>query len=282
VSLSLVREIRRARERLSETSERSEIPSDPVAFAEFLGFTPDDWQEEILNSSAPRKLMLCGRQTGKTSVAALLAIHKALVMPNSTTLMVAPSERQAKLAFSRASAFYREAGAPVPLRSDRRTGMELANGSVIEALPALERTIRGFSVDLLIIDEAAAVPDQDYFALLPSLIATRGEQLLLSTPRGKRGFFYDLWSSPVSEGDGEHNHVPRWFKKSVRSDEVDRIRPEDLELFKQAMPEEWFRQEFLCEFLDAEGSLFAVDDIEAAIAAGEDLQAIHLEGDEEW
>ncbi len=114
--------------------------------------------------------------------------------------------------------------------------------------------------------------NQDYFALLPSLIATRGEQLLLSTPRGKRGFFYDLWSSPTGE----------WFKRSVRSDEVDRIRPEDLETFRRAMPEEWFRQELLCEFLDAEGSLFSVDDIEAAIAAGDEVEAVRLEGDDEW
>ncbi len=278
MSSSLVREIRRARDAVRQNGDcRSPFSSDPVAFAKDVGFTPDDWQEEILSSNHPRKLMLCGRQTGKTSVAAMLAIHKALTIANSTVLIVAPSERQAKLAFSRASAFYREAGAPIALRSDRRTGMELANGSVIEALPALERTIRGFSVDLLIIDEAAAVPDVDYFALLPSLIATQGEQLLLSTPRGKRGFFYDLWSS-----EPDANPAPAaWFKKSVRSDEVDRIRPSDLELFKQAMPLEWFRQEFLCEFLDAEGSLFAVDDIHAALEAGEDVEAIYME-DEEW
>jgi hypothetical protein len=67
--------------------------------------------------------------------------------------------------------------------------MEFVNGSVIEALPAIERTVRGFSVDLLIVDEAAGVPDHDYHGLLPTLAAIKGGQVLLSTPRGKRGFF---------------------------------------------------------------------------------------------
>lgn len=266
---SLLKEVRRLR---GQDLPHTPVPDDPMEFASSVGIMPDHWQADVLSSDHPRKILLCGRQTGKTSVAAILALHKALTQPGSTTLVVAPSERQAKLAFSRASAFYRRVGAPVGLSSDRRTGMEFNNGSVIEALPALERTIRGFSTDLLIIDEAAAVEETDYFALLPSLIATRGEQLLLSTPRGKRGFFYDLWTSPDDE----------WFKRSVRSDEVERIRAEDLETFKRAMPEEWFRQEFLCEFLDAQGSLFNVDDIEAAVLAGADVEAISLEGDDEW
>ena len=67
----------------------------------------------------------------------------------------------------------------------------------------------------------------------------------------------------------------------VRSDEVERIRPEDLELFRTTMPEEFFRQEFFCEFLDTEGSLFGYDDIERALAAGEGIEPIRI-GDDEW
>ena len=67
----------------------------------------------------------------------------------------------------------------------------------------------------------------------------------------------------------------------VRSDEVRRIREEDLEVFRRTMPEQFFRQEFFCEWLDTEGSLFSYDDIEAALAAGEAVEAITL-GDDEW
>jgi hypothetical protein len=185
-------------------------------------------------------------------------------------LVVAPGERQAKLLFSKAASLYKQAGHPLPAHSERRTGLELSNGSVIEALPAVERTTRGYSVDLLVVDEAAAVPDLDYHGILPALIATQGEQVLLSTPRGKRGFFHEIW----------HDDVANWQRVMVRSNEVARIRPEDLEVFRAAMPEQFFQQEFFCEWLDTEGSLFGYDDIQAALRAGEEVEAITLEEDE--
>jgi hypothetical protein len=144
-------------------------------------------------------------------------------------LVVAPGERQAKLLFSKAASLYRQAGYPLPAHSERRTGLELSNGSVIEALPAVERTTRGYSVNLLVVDEAAAVPDLDYHGILPALIATQGEQVLLSTPRGKRGFFHSIYHSDDD-----------WQRVMVRSDQTPRITPEQLEVFRQSMPEAYF------------------------------------------
>jgi cytochrome c-type biogenesis protein CcmE len=249
-------------------SLRKEVSEEAVEFARTVGIHPDPWQVDVLTSKHPRKILCCGRQTGKSTVAAVLAIHKALTRPGSTVLIVAPGERQAKLLFSKAATIYKRAGYPLPAHSERRTGLELSNGSVIEALPAVERTTRGYSVDLLLVDEAAAVQDLDYHGILPALIATQGEQVLLSTPRGKRGFFHEIWHG----GDA-------WQRVMVRSDETPRIREEDLEVFRQTMPEQFFRQEFYCEFLDTEGGLFSFDDVEAALAAGEDVQALEI-GDE--
>ena len=238
-----------------------------------LGIYPDDWQIEVLASDHPRKILCCGRQTGKSTVGAVLGVHKALTRPGSTVLVVAPGERQAKLLFSKAASLYRQAGYPLPAHSERRTGLELSNGSIIEALPAVERTTRGYSVDLLVVDEAAAVPDQDYHGILPALIATQGEQVLLSTPRGKRGFFHEIWHGGPAADD--------WLRMMIRSDEVSRIRPEDLEGFRHTMPEQFFRQEFYCEWLDTEGGLFSYDDIEAALTLGEGVSALEI-GDDEW
>jgi Terminase large subunit, T4likevirus-type, N-terminal len=250
-------------------SPAKEISRRPVEFAISVGIEPDEWQIEVLASDHPRKILCCGRQTGKSTVAAILAIHKALTQPGSTVLVVAPGERQAKLLFSKALSLYRQAGYPLPAHSERRTGLEISNGSVIEALPAVERTTRGYSVDLLVVDEAAGVPDMDYHGILPALIATQGEQVLLSTPRGRRGFFHEIW-----ESDDD------WQRVMVRSDEVGRIREEDLAVFKTAMPEQFFQQEFFCEWLDTEGSLFSYEDIQAALEAGESIESIQLEEDE--
>jgi cytochrome c-type biogenesis protein CcmE len=287
---ALERELRKL-EAHSTIVERLTIPAYPVEFAMSVGMEPDEWQVEVLASDHPRKILCCGRQTGKSTVAAILAIHKALTQPGSTVLVVAPGERQAKLLFSKAASLYKQAGYPLLAHSERRTGLELSNGSVIEALPAVERTTRGYSVDLLVVDEAAAVPDMDYHGILPALIATRGEQVLLSTPRGKRGFFHEIWhSEPVqnfarAHSDPRQNSAQgsdRWMRVMVRSDEVGRIREEDLEVFRRTMPEQFFRQEFHCEWLDTEGSLFSYDDIQAALAAGEDVAAIQIGDDDQW
>jgi len=257
------------------SSKRIAIPPDPATFARSVGVHPDPWQEEVLHDEHPRKILCCGRQTGKSTVGAILAVHKAITIAGSTILVVAPGERQAKLLFSKAAALYRQAGYPLPAHSERRTGLELSNGSIIEALPAVERTTRGYSVDLLVVDEAAGVPDMDYHGILPALIATRGEQVLLSTPRGKRGFFWEIWQSNV------RTSVPSdWMRVMVRSDEVARIRPADLASFRAAMPEEFFRQEFFCEFLETEGSLFSYDDIERALQRGDHVEALQIEEDE--
>jgi hypothetical protein len=267
---ALEREFRRLEREMASAPKSASVPAYPVAFAVSLGIVPDEWQVEVLASDHPRKILCCGRQTGKSTVAAILALHKALTQPGSVVLVVAPGERQAKLLFSKAASLYRRAGYPLPAHSERRTGLELSNGSIIEALPAVERTTRGYSVDLLVVDEAAAVPDLDYHGILPALIATQGEQVLLSTPRGKRGFFHELWHS-----------ADDWQRVMVRSDEVGRIREEDLEVFRQSMPEAFYRQEFECAWLDTEGGLFSYDDIETALALGEDVQALLIEG-EEW
>jgi hypothetical protein len=227
---ALERELQRLESR-QQLSLRNDIPDYPVEFAVSLGIVPDEWQVEVLASDHPRKILCCGRQTGKSTVAAILALHKALTQPGSVVLVVAPGERQAKLLFSKAASLYRQAGYPLPAHSERRTGLELSNGSVIEALPAVERTTRGYSVNLLVVDEAAAVPDMDYFGILPALIATQGEQVLLSTPRGKRGFSMrygtrprrgdvtETWTAsiPPTTGCGSWSAPMKWGESAKRT-----------------------------------------------------------------
>jgi hypothetical protein len=284
---ALEREFRRLeREMATRALSTATVPHHPEAFAVSLGIIPDEWQVEVLASDHPRKILCCGRQTGKSTVAAILALHKALTQPGSVVLVVAPGERQAKLLFSKAASLYRQAGYPLPAHSERRTGLELSNGSIIEALPAVERTTRGYSVDLLLVDEAAAVPDMDYHGILPALIATQGEQVLLSTPRGKRGFFHEIWhltsssaTPPTGYLDGVHP-PDDWLRVMVRSDETPRITTEQLEVFRQSMPSAFFEQEFECAWLDTEGSLFSFGDIQEALELGEDVEALEIGGDE--
>jgi hypothetical protein len=68
--------------------------------------------------------------------------------------------------------------------------LELENGSRIVSLPGKQDTVRGFSgVRLLVVDEAARVPGELYFAVRPMLAVSGGRLLALSTPFGTVRWF---------------------------------------------------------------------------------------------
>jgi phage terminase large subunit-like protein len=267
---ALERELQRLESR-QQVSFQNDIPDYPVEFAKSVGIEPDPWQIEVLASEHPRKILLAGRQCGKTTAVALLVAHRAITVPGSEILIVAPAERQAKRLFRVAKLFWRKAGEPHGAVSDRLTGLELGNGSVIEAVAAVEHTTRGFSPSLLVVEEAAFMPSGVYYQLQGSTVRTAGEEILLSTAGFEDGFFYDVWS-------GEED----WHRVQIRSDEMPHhISPEQLQRRRLRMPREFFEAEYLCKFLETTGSLFGYDDIQAALVAGDDVEAIEI-GDDEW
>jgi Terminase large subunit, T4likevirus-type, N-terminal len=252
---SLAREVRKLRE--LRPGRRATVPADRVAFARSVGLEPDPWQVRLLRSDAPRVLMNCARQTGKSTSAGALALHEALVNPGALVLILAPAERQAKELFSKVAGFYHALGHPVPADSYRKLGMALTNGSRIEALPGTEKTIRGFSgAALLIVDEAARVDDGLYYAIRPMLAVSGGRLMMLSTPHGKRGVFFEEWT----DGDGS-----AWERYEVRAEECERIPPSFLEEERRALPAFVYRQEYECSFEDTEDQLFGYDLVQSSI-----------------
>ena len=242
---------------------------DRVAFARKLGLICDPWQRDLLQSTADRTLLLCCRQSGKSTMAAVLALHRALYRPNSLVLCLAPALRQSQELFQKIVGFYRDLGRPVAPQGERRLSLELENGSRIVTLPGTERTVRGFSgVDLLLLDEAARVEDGLFYAVRPMLAVSAGALIMLSTPYGKRGVFFEEWTN----GEG-------WTRYEVPAAQVPRIPPAFLEAERRSMPEWWFAQEYGCEFRETEDQLFSHDMIEAARDDG--LEEYRFEGDEE-
>src|SRR5215208_6842105 len=137
--------------------------------------------------------------------------------------------------------------------------MELSNGSRIEALPGTEKTVRGFSgVDLLIVDEAARVADELYFAVRPMLAVSGGRMIMLSTPFGKRGIFYEAWTSEAQE---------EWDRYEVAAVDCPRISEEFLEEERRALPSWVFRQEYECSFEETDDQVFTTAMIDAAVSA---------------
>lgn len=211
-----------------------------------LGLVPDPWQAALLQCPPRRALLLCTRQAGKSTVAAALAVHEAIYSPGALVLVLSPSLRQSQELFRRVLNFYGRMGQPSPVALTAQQ-LTLANGSRIIALPGDEETIRGYSgVTLLILDEAARVTDGLYYSVRPMLAVSRGRLLALSTPWGKRGWFYEEWA-----GSGD------WQRLKVTAHDCPRISPAFLEEERASLGEWWFAQEYLCEFRDTTDSFFS-------------------------
>ncbi len=134
---------------------------DPALIMEAMGHEPDPWQLRLLRSQARRMLLNCSRQTGKSTAVGVLAAHTALFQERALVLLLSPALRQSQELFKKVLDAYHAVDAVVPADAENRLTLELANGSRIVSLPGKEGTIRGYSgVDLLIIDEAARVPDE--------------------------------------------------------------------------------------------------------------------------
>ena len=233
---------------------------DPVLFAkEGLRFTPDPWQEKALRWSGKRLLLNCSRQSGKSTTAAILALHRAIFYPSSLVLLVSPSLRQSSELFRKVQDFLK--GLPQEqqpeLVEDNKLSLTMRNKSRIVSLPGSEGTIRGFSgASLIIEDEAARVPDDLYFAVRPMLAVSGGRLILMSTPFGKRGHFFREWTEG---GD-------TWERIMITAHDCPRITPEFLEEERQALGDWWFKQEYLCEFVETEDQVFTYDQVMTALS----------------
>jgi hypothetical protein len=229
---------------------------DPVALAGEIGMVPDAWQAAVLRSSASRVLLNCSRQSGKTTTAALLALHVALYEPGALVLVLSASERQARELFRVALVAYRVLSRPVPSEAENRLSLELENGSRIIVVPATAPTIRGYAaVRLLIVDEGAQVPDELYATVRPMLAVSGGRIVAMSTPFGRRGWWFEAW-----RGD------ERWERYEVPASDCPRISAAFLAEERETVGEWFYRQEYQCEFLDGQGAAFREEDIERMFA----------------
>jgi hypothetical protein len=243
---------------------RIELEKDDAALmAQRAGLVPDSWQADLLRSNARQLLLLCSRQSGKSTASSILALHEAVYKPDSLILLLSPSLRQSQELFRKLKDAYNALESPFMPRTAQESALtlEFDNGSRIVALPGKEATIRGFSgVSLLVIDEASRVPDELYQSVRPMLAVSGGRIVLLSTPFGKRGFFFQEWTGGQD-----------WQKVKITADQCRRINAEWLERERAMIGSWWFRQEYNCEFVETTDSFFSFGDIERATGEFEPL-----------
>jgi hypothetical protein len=224
------------------------VALDPALILQAQGMAPDPWQRDFLLCADRQVLLNCCRQSGKSTATAAGALHTALYAPRSLVLLLSPTLRQSAELFRKVRDAYDALGRPVPPTTDARSQsrLELANGSRVVGLPGKEGTIRGFSrAALLLIDEAAKVPDDLYRAVRPMLAVSRGRLVCLSTPFGQRGFFFHEW----------HADHP-WRRFHVTWRDCPRIDAAFIDNEVRSLGQSWVDQEYNCLFTALEGLVY--------------------------
>lgn len=215
---------------------QAEALSGPVdTFVAAFGFAPMEHQEAYLNE---QRNLICvkGRQVGMSTAFAGLAIWKADSQPGSLVVVVSASQRQSSEVTSRAREGFARLG--VKLKADSATQIHLANGSRIVSLPASARAVRGWSADVLCVDESAFVDSRTWRAARATVAATGGRVICQSTAGNPALWFYDLCQN-VPDG---------WAYMRVPSSDAETITPEFLEQERASMSAWEYAQEYEATF----------------------------------
>ncbi len=204
-------------------------------FLRATGDYPLAWQEDyLLYSSTHDGCVLKGRQVGASTSAGVIAIRTARYVAGAFCAIVSPSQKQSTEVKERAKQGVLRLGDH--LIKDNSSELGFANGSRIISLPGTAKSVRGWSCDLLVIDEAAFLDEETYLAARAT-VATGGRVIVQSTPNGPYGPFYDAWEAAGTD--------PAWKRYRVSSEEVPTIKKEFLARERSVLGKDEYAQEYL-------------------------------------
>lgn len=200
------------------------------------GFAPTEWQVPYLRETR-NTILLKGRQIGASTCAGTIACRVAIHRPGSLSAIISPSQNQSKEVKLRAKTNLERLGYRLVL--DSASVVSLENGSRIISLPGSSKSARGWSADILVIDEAAFIDPDTFTAVRATVAATHGRVIIQSTPAGPYGIFHDLFESTE---DGWARYGP------ISSEDVPSVDQEFLAHEKANMTTDEYKQEYLGKF----------------------------------
>ena len=221
---------------------------------EVQGFTPHEDQRRkinlIENPIYKFIVLTTGRQWGKTLLGMNMLLKWSVENPKSKSMWVSPVYSQSKKVFETLSV---AVGGTAVVKSINRSELtiRLVNGSSI-FFRSGERadSLRGNTLDYLIVDEAAFIKDDVWNTVLKQTTMVQGKKVLfISTPKGKN-FLYDLHLR------GQSEEYPNYISLQGTSYDTPYITEDELDDAKKVLPEDIFKQEILGEFVDDGGEVF--------------------------
>ena len=211
-------------------------------------YTPHGKQLAVHEAcSNPDLFFICvnaGRQSGKTALSQQQAIKWALESPNQLIYWVSPTASQADKVYKQMLNMIRNQ----PFMSSSKGGqgdteITFYNNSKIQfRSSAQEDSLRGETIEYLIIDEAAFQKESVFFEILLPMLNVRGKKVLIvSTPKGRNWFF-----NMIQKGKIEDKYQSFLFT----SYDNPYSNPEVIKIAKDSMPAVLFAQEYMGEFVD--------------------------------
>ena len=199
-------------------------------------------------------VQIAGRRTGKSYAAALLAFAK-LLEPGQQVMVVAPNFTLSSIIWDYVTDLIKQMGIEVDKFNQKDKVVKLINGSIFRLLSANNRdSLVGRAANLLIIDEAAIIPDDEYFLrdLRPALSTfTDSRCLWISTPRGKGNYLYNYYM----RGQDPESY-PEWGSAIYTWRSNPMLSEKDIAEAKKTMTRALFLQEYECEWTTTESQIY--------------------------
>lgn len=197
-----------------------------------------------------------GNASGKTVLAEIMLIEY-LFKKNTFNAYISPTYAQGRKVYKELTSLLEGKGVIKKANSSTLT-IETVYGSTFQAFSMDSPTsIRGNTVNgILVLDECAFFPDEltdgsDPWGsvIMPITKARKPKVLAISTPKGKRGFWYNMYLKAVA---GEKGY--KEITATILDDEL--VSDEEIEEIKRNISPIAFKEEFLVEFLDSSLTFF--------------------------
>ena len=214
-------------------------------------FTPHTGQQQIISNFADSAhkfaVVATGRQFGKSLLAQNLMLYWLLSNPGQKGAWVAPIYNQCKKVFNEITNASHQI---ITKQNKADLNIEFVNGSTLQFLSTDNyNTIRGFSFNFMVVDEAAYVKEEAINeAVFPTLSAIGKKCLIISTPKAKNWFY--TW---YLRGTSDNHEVISFRGRSADNPHIDL---EFINSQASSLPRDIFLQEYEAQFSEATNDVF--------------------------
>lgn len=236
------------------------LKRDLGAFARAVGRPRTEWQLAAARMETRLSLLCAGRQLGKSELLGLVGLFRASGEREHLVLIISASDHAARRLLALAATIAQGSDLLRGSVVDQQRGLiRLSNGSTIRSVAASEAAVRGWSVDTLLIDEAALLPGELIVgAALPTMTARpNARAILASSATTAGGPFFDMFRA--GEVGSEHIRSFRWVAKVAGGDcDAPWMSASSIEVDRAAMSGIRFAAEHQAQFAGGGDSLFTL------------------------